>query len=174
MLASSYELTKYLHQHKTDFILHAGIGGILDRSSRIGKVYQVHIDEIFGFGAEDNGSFIPIETLGFGKRTYTESLPRNLKLPQISKANGITVNTVHGSRESIDYLRRHYPHSLVESMEGAAVFFVAEREGVHCIQLRAISNYIEPRNKDKWNIGLAVQNLNDVLKEFLTSLEPYS
>ncbi|MNH40683.1 Futalosine hydrolase [compost metagenome] len=52
----------------------------------------------------------------------------------------------------------------VESMEGAAFFYVCLSEGVKCVQLRSISNYVERRNRESWNIPLAIKNLNAELK----------
>ncbi|MBD1421124.1 futalosine hydrolase [Sphingobacterium chuzhouense] len=170
MVATTYALTRHLQKHNVDLLIHVGIGGILDQSACLGEVYQICADEIFGLGADDNGLFIPIEELGFGKRIYAENPPVNMQLPQVNKAKGITVNNVHGATDAIIRLQQHYKKPLIESMEGAAAFFVAEQEKIYCLQFRAISNYIEPRNRDAWKIGLAIKNLNDFLKEFLESL----
>lgn len=167
MVATTYALTKFLQQHKVDLLLHAGIGGILDPSARLGDIYQIYTDEIFGLGADDNGSFIPIEELGFGKRIYTEKPPAHIQLPKINKAQGITVNNAHGAAENIMRLQQQYQKPLIESMEGASAFFVAEQEEINCLQFRAVSNYIEPRRRDTWEIGLAVKNLNIFLQRFL-------
>jgi futalosine hydrolase len=48
----------------------------------------------------------------------------------------------------------------IESMEGAAFFYACRQAGVPCMQIRAVSNYVEKRNRDNWQIGLAVKNLN--------------
>lgn len=170
MVATTYALTKYLQQHKVDLLLHVGIGGILDTSARLGEVFQIYTDEIFRLGADDNGSFIPIEELGFGKRVYTEKTPANIQLPEVNKAQGITVNNVHGAANNIKILQEQYQKPLIESMEGAAAFFVAEQEGINRLQFRVVSNYIEPRNRDAWEIGLAITNLNIFLQQFLSFL----
>jgi len=39
--------------------------------------------------------------------------------------------------------------------------------GVPCMQIRAVSNYVEKRNRDAWQIGLAIKNLNTFASEFL-------
>lgn len=172
MVATTYQLTKRLQRDRVDLVLHVGIGGILDLSAALGDVYRISKDEIFELGADDNGSFLPIEELGFGKRIYTEKAPVNLSLPIVQKARGITVNNVHGGAGHISDLRKQYPNPspLMESMEGAATFFVAEQEQVDCLQFRAASNYIEPRNRATWEIGLAIKNLNDFLLELLPVL----
>jgi len=47
-------------------------------------------------------------------------------------------------------------------MEGAAFFYACFMERLPCLQIRAVSNYIEDRNKDRWNIPLAIGNLNKI------------
>lgn len=167
MVATSYQLTKRLQQGGVDLLLHVGIGGILDASAELGEVYRISTDEIFELGADDNGTFVPIEELGFGKRIYSEKAPANLLFPMVQTARGITVNNVHGGKERISALHKQYPNPLIESMEGAAVFFVAEQEQIDCLQFRAASNYIEPRNRAAWEIRLAVENLNRFLQRLI-------
>ena len=167
MLATTYNLTKYLQRNDVDFILQVGIGGILDRNVELGEVVRIKSDEIFRLGAENQDSFINIADLGFGKSIYTGLIPEDWPTPNVVEARGITVNTVHGKQESINALYEEYPTLLVESMEGAALFLVSEHEQIPCMQFRSISNYIEPRNRESWNIGLAVKNLNIFLQKIL-------
>lgn len=46
----------------------------------------------------------------------------------------------------------------IENMEGAALFALAQAEGVRCGEIRAISNYVGEERKE-WNIDLALENL---------------
>lgn len=46
----------------------------------------------------------------------------------------------------------------IENMEGAALFALAQAEGVQCGEIRAISNYVGEERKD-WNVELALENL---------------
>ncbi len=172
MVATTYSLTKRLLEDAVDMVVQVGIGGILDRSARLGEVYQISTDEIFGLGADDNGLFIPIEELGFGKRIFKERLPDGIgiQFPPAERAQGITVNNVHGAVGNIAQLQQQYQNLLIESMEGAAVFFVAEQVQIYCLQFRATSNYIEPRNRDTWEIALAIKNLNTFLKKTVDRL----
>ena len=82
---------------------------------------------------------------------------------------GITVNTVHGDEMSI----RNIINSMnpdVESMEGAAFFMVCQRFNIRCIQIRAISNKVEKRNLDNWDIDVAIKNLNKELHDIINTL----
>ena len=51
-------------------------------------------------------------------------------------------------------------------MEGAA-FFAGCNKADQFMQIRAVSNYVEKRDKSKWNMPLAIKNLNDYLIEFI-------
>ncbi|KGE14524.1 futalosine hydrolase [Sphingobacterium deserti] len=171
MVSTTYTLTKALQTNKPDLLIQVGIGGILDTNAALGAVYQIETDEIFELGAEDRKNFISIEQLGFGKHRFTGRAPLlSKRLPEVPKAHGITVNKVHGSEESISRLLSRYNQPVVESMEGSALFFVSEQEQIPALQYRAISNYIEPRNKEMWQIGLAVKNINVFLRELLVHL----
>ena len=50
----------------------------------------------------------------------------------------------------------------VENMEGAALFALAQAEGVRCGEIRAISNYVGEERKN-WNIDLALERLTETL-----------
>ena len=55
-------------------------------------------------------------------------------------------------------------------MEGAAVMMVCEKFKIKSIQIRAISNLVERRNKEKWNIPLAIKRLNEEAYKIINNL----
>ena len=83
------------------------------------------------------------------------------------KVSAITVNTVHGSPQRIAKTQARL-NPQIESMEGAAFFYACKTLKVPCVQIRSISNYVELRNKDAWNIPLAVQHLNQEILSLLS------
>lgn len=172
MLATSYALTKHLSVSSYDLIVNLGIAGILDPSLPLGEVYQIVSDQLYELGAEDHQQFIGIEELGFGRASYQQQLPaQTLHYPALPHIKGITVNKVHGAQASILQLKARYPDlKIVESMEGAAVFMVAQQEGIAVLQFRSSSNYIEPRNREAWQIGAALKNLHQFIEKFVASL----
>ncbi|WP_437919435.1 futalosine hydrolase [Sphingobacterium sp. LRF_L2] len=171
MIASAYAITKAVTLTNPDLLIQVGIGGILDTEATLGSVYQIQEDLIFDFGAEDNDSFIPMDRLGFGKSHFSQpKLPDAIVLPNTKHARGITVNKVHGNPSSIAQLKNQYSSPIVESMEGASVFYVAEKEKIMALQFRGISNFVEPRNRESWQIGLAIRNLNIHLQEVIHCL----
>ncbi|WP_336830414.1 futalosine hydrolase [Sphingobacterium multivorum] len=172
MVATGFELGRMLHEKKYDLLINVGIGGCLDRTIEIGSVIQVVSESFVELGAEDGHNFIPIDQLGYGRSTFTSSLlnDKELRLPFLKHGEGITVNKVHGSTESIEKIKKLHPDSLVESMEGAAVFYAADKMTIPVIEIRGISNYVERRNRATWNIPLAIMNSNKALIKTLEYL----
>jgi futalosine hydrolase len=80
----------------------------------------------------------------------------------------ITVNKVHGNENSISKIVAQF-NPEIESMEGAAFFYACEQTKTCCMQIRAISNIVEKRNREKWQIGLAIKKLNDTLIQIFES-----
>lgn len=172
MVATAFELGRVLHESKYDLLINIGIAGCFDRNLKIGEVVQVISESFVELGAEDDQQFIPIEQLGYGKSKFTSSLlqGQNIQLPFVAQGHGITVNKVHGNADSIAKIKQRSPNSCIESMEGAAVFFAADKMDLPVIELRGISNYVEKRNRATWNIPLAIMNSNKALVETLDFL----
>ena len=172
MVATAFELGRVLHESKYDLLINIGIAGCFDRNLKIGEVVQVISESFVELGAEDDQQFIPIEQLGYGKSKFTSSLlqGQNIQLPFLAQGHGITVNKVHGNADSIAKIKQRSPNSCIESMEGAAVFFAADKMDLPVIELRGISNYVEKRNRATWNIPLAIMNSNKALVETLDFL----
>lgn len=170
MTATAYALTKELCKKRYDLVLNAGIAGSFDRNIKLGEVVAVQNDCFAELGAEDGQTFLPIFEMGFldkNEKPFSGGvLKASYSLKNFKGVHAITVNKVHGNEESIEALKKHYTPQ-VESMEGAAVFYVAILENTACAQFRAISNYVERRNRAAWNIPLAIRNLNDALINYV-------
>ena len=52
-------------------------------------------------------------------------------------------------------------------MEGAGFFYACKILDLACVQIRSISNHVIPRDKDKWKIQLAIDNLNISLTNYI-------
>jgi futalosine hydrolase len=167
MVATAFALGKHLASRSYDLVVNLGIVGSFDRNILLGEVVEVTEDHLSELGAEDDEAFLPIESMGFGESVFKTdtrvSTYSNINLKQVT---AITVNTVHGHEPSIKKLTIRMQPQL-ESMEGAAFFYACKQAGVPCLQIRAVSNYVEKRNRDNWQIGLAVKNLNNFALEFL-------
>jgi nucleoside phosphorylase len=153
MVATSFRLGRVLLSNNYDRIINAGIAGSFDKSIPLGTVVEIVEDQFSEMGAEDGAKFIPLSDLDF---------PLDDALPET-----ITVNTVHGSEDRIK-ITKHRFNPQVESMEGAAFFYACKMADVSCIQIRAISNYVERRNRASWDIPGAVKNLNQEIMKLLS------
>lgn len=174
MVATTYNLTRILASKQYDLVIQAGIAGTFDRDMPLGKVVVVRKDRFADLGAEDGEDFIDIFDLGLDNEDappYTHKWLINPYLDeydiQSGVADAITVNTVTGSHVSAERLQRLYP-GMLESMEGAAFHYVCLCEKVKFLQVRAVSNYIEKRNRDAWQMEPAINNLNEFLVKYLT------
>ena len=174
MVATSYHLGRVLVSGTYDRVINVGIAGSFDTSIPLGKVVEIIEDQFSELGVQDGNEFIPLSELGFdlsNDLSMKNAVLRNhqslLDLPY-PKLRAITVNTVHGSEDEIEKIRQRL-NPQVETMEGAAFFFACKMAQVPCIQIRAISNYVERRNKANWDIPSAVKNLNDEIVKLLSS-----
>lgn len=160
-----------VHGSSFDIIINAGICGSFNRDFLLGEVVNIQSDCIAEMGAEDDEQFITYTDMGLGgtniyenKISFEYSPLNNLK-----KANAISVNKVHGNAESIEKIQSLFSPD-VESMEGAAFFRGCNNISGNYLQLRSISNYVEKRDKSKWNIPLAIGNLNAFLIKLIEDL----
>ena len=168
MTATAFALGQKL-SNSYQLILNLGIAGSFDHTLALGSVVNIHIDQFSELGAEDGENFLPIDDLGFGQAAYhARNNLLNTQVTKLKKVTGITVNTVHGEKNSIQSVSQRL-NPTTESMEGAAVLFCCEKAAIPCLQIRSISNYVTPRDKSQWKIGLAIKNLNQWAIDFLTN-----
>ncbi len=167
MVATAYALGKAFAKQQYDLALNVGIAGSFSRKLHVGELVEINEDVFSELGAEDDEDFISLEELQLGETQYGSNYSSNWQTA-LKKVKGITVNKVHGNEESIEETIEMFTPKT-ESMEGAAFFYACEEAEIPCLQVRAISNYVERRNKDNWNIPLAIGNLNKWLLQFLSS-----
>jgi futalosine hydrolase len=176
MVHTAIALGHYLTVFKPDLAINAGIAGALNMNLKVGDVVNV-ISEIYGdLGIEErDGSFKDVfetELIKMNQFPYINGKLYNNNagsfefLPQVK---GLTVNKVHGSSASIEKIKNKYDADI-ETMEGAAFFLACLQAGLHFLAIRAVSNFVEPRDKNNWNIPLAIENLNFALKDIVDSL----
>ena len=165
MVATAFALGQKLQQNYS-LVLNVGIAGSFDKHISLGQVVNIVNDTFAELGAEDHEDFISLPQLGFGENSFKNN---TLYATGLKTVSGITVNKVHGNAKSIEQtIKRYQP--ATESMEGAAVFYACQKLNISALQIRSISNYVEPRNRANWQIGLAVKNLNDWLINFIEKL----
>lgn len=168
--ATAFSLGKYLSD-KYQFAINVGIAGSFNRNIDLGAVVNIYSDCFAELGAENDKDFISAFDLGLMDKNefpfengWIENNwnLKNLIIENLPKVSGITVNKVHGNEENIEKVFQLF-HPYTESMEGAAFLYACRMENVPCVQIRSISNYVEKRNREAWNIPLALQNLHQTI-----------
>jgi futalosine hydrolase len=142
---------------------------------QIGDVVQVTSEQFADLGIKDKNRFMDIFEAGFIDKNdfpfknaqLNASVINFAKLKNIKKVKGVSVNTTSGNKKEIIQLQQKY-NADIENMEGAAVFYVCLNENIPVLQIRSISNYVEDRDTTKWDIPLAIKQLN----KFCTDLFP--
>ena len=169
-------LGQHLARHSYDLIINIGIAGSLRREVSIGSVVNIEQESWGDFGAEDaDGQLLDIFQLGLANPQappYKNGVLLNPHAAMISTlplAKGLTVQKVHGSNHSIEALLKR-TNADIESMEGAAFFLACLQTKTPFLAIRSISNYVESRNREAWNIPLALKNLHQAIPEVLKDL----
>ncbi len=177
MLNTAYELTKMLQMSRYDLVLQVGVAGSYGRNIDPGQVVFVTCDQYGDLGAEDHDNYIDIFDMGLINKDARPYVIGKLYTPLIAvhnkitlqKVSGLTVNTVSGNERTIKMRNDKY-HCDIETMEGVALHYVCLKEKVPFAQVRAISNYVTPRDKSEWKMKEAIINLNNWLIDFVRSL----
>ncbi|MGY8951394.1 MAG: futalosine hydrolase [Flavobacteriales bacterium] len=163
MMNTTFSLTEELLQNNYDLVVNMGVAGSFNSDIEVGDIVEIVEDVFSEIGFEDGDSFLEFSDFEMDN-TFKVIGKTDLK-----KVKGITVNTVHGNVKSIsEVVDRLNPD--VETMEGAACFMVCNKFEISCIQIRSISNKVEKRNKENWDLSLAIKNLNTAVKKIILDI----
>jgi futalosine hydrolase len=116
----------------------------------------------FGICYGDNMDYLPEELTGRIAYDIDRSLllqaglilQRNDLHPHVGTF--VTVNAVSGTRARGENLRQQW-QGLCENMEGASIARVAEAFGLPFLEVRSISNMVENRNSQNWQLDEACE-----------------
>lgn len=177
LTATTYSLTKYFGLKRPDFVIQAGVAGCFDKNIPLGSVVAIRQDTI---ADESVIELKRLKTLFDLKLVSPNQFPYKkgwlvnpdkgiFKRNKYKSVKAISVNQISTDRKMISLYQKTF-RPAIESMEGAAFHYVCLSEKIPFLQLRSISNYIGERNKTKWEIKDAVNNLNKELIRLLESL----
>jgi futalosine hydrolase len=157
--ATSWAMKKWLSANqKPDLAINIGIAGSFSEDIKIGEVVVPVSDCFADAGLEEKSAMIHADDNLLSRATGL-----------MKGVNAITVNIASGSEPAIEKLVTKFSPDI-ETMEGAAFFYICTGEKIPFLALRSISNRVEPRNKKNWNIPLALDNLSEKLKEIILLL----
>ena len=170
----AFAMGQLLHK-KHDLAINAGVAGAFNRSLQLGDVVQVVSQQFADLGAEEaDGSFASIHQMGLIGANQPPF--QNGKLVNeagsgfdfLPKVSSISVNKVHGYLPHIEAVQKQFPVDI-ESMEGAAFFYACLQKKQAFLEIRSISNYVEARNRENWELEKAIDQLNEVLVMMMES-----
>lgn len=158
-------------------VVSAGIAGGFQPWAPVGSL--VVADEITAadLGAETADGFVPVTDLGFGTVSHR---PPNSLVRAVAGVTGarpgtvLTVSTVTGTATRAAELGARHPGALAEAMEGFGVADAAAAHDVPCLEIRAISNPVGPRDRAAWRIGDALAALTEAFGKLTPALEGWN
>jgi len=179
--STSYRLTKMLcSSGPFDLAVNIGIAGSFSQSFPIGSTAIIKKEYFGDLGFETFNGFqtlfdynaLDADTYPFKSGAlHSPGLSAEIEkaLSMYDRATGVTVQTVSGLPEKTKQLRSNFLPEI-ESMEGAAFFYVCIQEKVPFIEIRSVSNEAGERDRPKWNIPLALDSLKEAMKNLLSAL----
>ncbi|MEI7597308.1 MAG: hypothetical protein WCK02_16280 [Bacteroidota bacterium] len=174
---TTFHLTNTVNKEKYDVVLNVGIAGSFAQKLTMGEIVNVKEEEFADFGTRSQGTFKNATESGFiGQMEFpfiankiTNKTPWGQGFPQLKQVRGITVETIIDNFQEIDARAKKYSPDI-ETMEGAAFFYVMSHQSIPYYQIRSISNIVGS-NKMQWNIPLAKDNLCRFMLRFIDGLK---
>lgn len=178
-LPAAWSLMNYFcHNPLPDIAINTGIAGSFSDSFPVGSVVIARSDCFGDLGVERDGDFHTLFESGLaGPDDFPFSggfLHASDKL--VLKAGSawplvraVTVNTTSGSEPSVNRLINKF-NPDIETMEGAAFYYVCSRLNIPAIAIRSISNMVEPGDRSGWDIPAAVGKLGSAVNSLIHKL----
>ena len=174
MLATAVSLMKLIFEQQPDFIIQIGIAGCFDVQEKLGSVYLVEEEFLGDVGVLEDNKWKDVFDLGLVKQNSKPFKKKGIINTKIKQYNfidlptvkAVTVNLITTDKNLISQLLKKY-NPIIETMEGAALHYVCNLNNVPYLQIRATSNYVGERDKTKWKMKLAMDNLSRTLKSLI-------
>ncbi len=161
-------------------VIGAGIAGSYREKMVPGTVVTTRSDCFADMGIDDNGRFTSLYSAGLadpdkppftGGRIISSGKWFDLAAGLLPPVAGATVNMTSGSEAVIKRIRDAWDPDI-ETMEGAWLAYTCVMAGIPWIAVRAISNMVEPRNRKKWDIPVALGNLEMKMTRLMELIAP--
>ena len=180
-MQSGVQISRQLQRDSYGYAVQAGLAGSFYPALPKRSVVVVSEEALADLGAEDLEGFLDLFNMGLMERDEPPFAGGCLRAPvcelaslhQLPRARSVTVNRVLSHPSSIEWVRQRYDPEIV-NMEGAAFLYACLLNGIPCVSLRSISDFVGPRDKSMWDIPGAVTALNVVVSSVLKELESLS
>jgi futalosine hydrolase len=176
---TAYYLTRALNMINYDLVINIGLAGSFDHFLEQGFVVNVIQDQFADLGLEHKNNLFTIyeeELMNENDFPFAEGKLNSLgnfeieEIDSLIPVKAITVNNLRSDPKWIKLMRAKY-NPEIETMNGAAFFYVCLSEKVPFLQIRSISHFVEIRRIENWSIPSAIQNLTESLITILNELK---
>lgn len=184
---AAHSATLLLENYDIEKLVLFGIGGAYERSGL--DIGDIAIAETENYGEEGvitSDGWKPVDFIGIPllkkEKEYYNSYPMDPDLRgqaafaskncgfNVRSGNFITVSTCSGTQLAGEFLRKRF-NGLCENMEGAAVAHICTMYDIPMVEVRGISNIIEDRDMNRWDIEKAAANCNKTVLELIRRLD---
>jgi futalosine hydrolase len=169
---------RFLTKPAPSLVINIGIAGSYREDMGIGAVVLPESDCFGDSGIEDDQRFLTLFEAGLAGRDDPPFSAGLIRAPKevidavgnsVRQVKAVTVSTATGSDQTRARLAGIF-NPDIETMEGAAFFYACSMEKVPFLALRSVSNMVGKRDKSKWNIKLALDNLAAKLEELIPKI----
>ena len=172
LMLSTFHLSEIV-KSKPDLVIQCGLAGTYQNHLKIGETVIVENEILGDTGAQDHMDQLDLFDMQFmnaNEFPFSNSMLKNEYVTHLNtslkKVTGLTVNLSSGNASTIELRKKKY-NADIETMEGAVLHYVCLQKEIPHIQFRAISNLVEPRNKDNWKIKEAIESYTLAITEFI-------
>jgi futalosine hydrolase len=177
LTSSVYQLTKTLLQQKPSVVVQAGVAGSFDNTLPLGSVAVIEKETLGDNGVEEEGTFKTLFDLNllneneapWQQKKLVNAYTSLLQITGLPVTDAVTVHQITTDKNRIDYYKNSLEASL-ESMEGAALHYVALCQNIPFLQLRSVSNFVGERDKKLWMMSKAIDTLNTEVQQLIFKL----
>lgn len=180
-------ITALIARYEPGLLINTGCAGAYGGSGLAVGDLALASAEIFGDeGVLTPAGWEPLDIIGIpvleckGKRYFNEfplSMLASEKAVRLGAALGlpirrgrfVTVSTCSGTAARGEELASRFG-AICENMEGAAAAQVALMYGADCLEVRGISNLVEDRALSRWDVRLAVENVQRFILKYIETL----
>ncbi|MDA0746944.1 MAG: futalosine hydrolase [bacterium] len=189
---TAHALTITLERERPTLVLQTGIGGAYLTSELNKGDIAIATSENYGdLGVLTPTGWQPAETIGIPvlqtDRAYYNTFPLNPNLvtqaetivrnlhrdalaPTVLSGPFVTVQQCSGRTDTGNALAAQF-NAICENMEGAAAAHLCALYNIPFLEVRGISNLVEDRNRDAWNIPLAIRRSQQATQAIIEHLE---
>jgi len=167
LTATAYQTLKTLHAGRPHWLILAGVAGYYPHADlAIGDVVLVESEVEADLGFHTPDGFVHLAHLPLDmdfERRHTLACPHLPTEGGWRTARSASLNVAMAPFIDSSAVE-------IENMEGAAFFHVCLQEGQRFLELRAISNVVQPGD-DNWDLPGSVRALTDALHRLIDQLQ---